>query len=148
VRTVNERSSFCSDVLRVRLHFNHLLDESIFMLGFVYEEGDDNFRKDCANGRLTNVGKLSFQLWKSGISAVHFLFLSKKQASNARMAEGPHCQATFLEFIQAMQKYRGPDIPFVFCAPNSNDSANLLFVLNWEAAHQYTPTIDWKKIKK
>jgi hypothetical protein len=88
-------------------------------LGFVYEEGDADFRKSDANGRLTNLGKLSLERWESGILAIHFLFPSEKQAINARTAEGPHYQVTFQEFSLAMQKYRGPDIRFVFYAPIS-----------------------------
>jgi hypothetical protein len=117
-------------------------------LGFVYEEGDADFRKTDANGRLTNLGKLSLERWESGILAIHFLFLSKKQAINARTAEGPHYQVTFHEFSLAMQNYRGSDIRFVFYAPNSNHSTDHLFVLNGPSAHQYTPAITWKKLKK
>jgi hypothetical protein len=43
-------------------------------LGFVYEEGDEDFKKDDINGKLTNLGILSLQCWKSGILAVHFVF--------------------------------------------------------------------------
>jgi hypothetical protein len=47
-------------------------------LGFVYEEGDADFRKADANGLLTNLGKLSLERWESGILAIHFLFPSEK----------------------------------------------------------------------
>jgi hypothetical protein len=47
-----------------------------------------------------------------------------------------------------MQKYRGPDIRFVFYAPNCNHSTDYLFVLNEAAAHQYMLVITWKKVKK
>jgi hypothetical protein len=47
-----------------------------------------------------------------------------------------------------MQEYRGPDIQFQFYAPDINCSTNFLFVLNGEAAHKYTGSITWKKIKK
>jgi hypothetical protein len=117
-------------------------------LGFVYEEGDVDFRKADAHGHLTNLGKLSLQRWESGLSAVHFIFPSKKQASNVRTTEGPHHQATFHEFILAMQKYCGPDIRFVFYDPNCNHSNEFLFVLNGAAANQYTSAITWQKIKK
>jgi hypothetical protein len=110
VRDLQERSALCCDVLGVRSRFGSLLEESIYNLGFVYEEGDVDFRKADAHGRLTNLGKLSLQRWESGLSAIHFIFPSKKQASNVSTAEGPHYQTTFHEFILAMQKYRGPDI--------------------------------------
>ena len=74
-------------------------------MGFVYEESDADFKKADNNGQLTNLGMLSLQRWKKGISVVHFLFPSKKQASNTRTAEGPHGQATFADFVQAMHKY-------------------------------------------
>ena len=90
--------------------FGSLLKESIYNLWFVYEEGDADFRKADATGRLTNLRKLSLERWQSGVSAVHFLFPSEKQGSNVRTAKGPHYQATFHDFIQAMQKYGGPDI--------------------------------------
>jgi hypothetical protein len=109
-------------LLGVRSRFGSLLEESIYNLGFVYEEGDVAFRKADAHGRLTNLGKLSLQRWESGLSAIHFIFPSKKQASSVRTAEGPHYQATFHEFILAMQKYRGPDIPIDFYDPNCNHS--------------------------
>jgi hypothetical protein len=73
-----------------------------FYLGFLYKEGDDDFRKDDINGRLTNLGTLSLQHWKSGIF--------QKQACNTCTVEGDHGQATFLEFVQVMQQYHGPDI--------------------------------------
>jgi hypothetical protein len=117
-------------------------------LGFVYEVGGIDFRKADANGRLTNLGKLSLQRWVSGISAIHFLFPSQKQASNVRTAKGPHYQATFQDFILAMQEYRGPDIRFVFYAPNCNHSTDYLFVINGAVAHQYTLAITWKKVKR
>jgi hypothetical protein len=148
IQTLNDRSVFYSDVLCIQSRFSHLLDESIFNLGFVYEEGDNDFRKDDANGRLRNLGKLNLQSWESCISAVHFMFPSEKQATNARTAKCPHCQATFREFIQAMQKYCGPDIRFVFYTPNCNHSTNFLFAPNREAAHQYTLAINLEKIKK
>jgi hypothetical protein len=123
--------------------------QHIYNLGFVYEEGGDvDFRKADAKGRLTNLGKLSLQRWESGISAIHFLFPSQKQADNVRTAEGPDYQATFQDFILAMQEYRGPDIRFVFYAPDCNHSTDYLFVLNGAAAHQYTSAITWKKVKR
>jgi hypothetical protein len=148
VLTSKERSDFCSDVLCARSRFRSLLKESIYNLGFVYEEGGADFRKADANGHLTNLGKLTLERWESGILAIHFLFPSEKQAINARTAEGPHYQVTFHEFSLAMQKYRGPDIRFVFYAPNSNHSTDYLFVLNGPSAHQYTSAITWKKLKK
>jgi hypothetical protein len=147
-RNLRERSAFCCDVLGDRSRFGSLLEESIYNLGFVYEEGDVDFRKADAHGRLTNLGKLSLQRWESGLSAIHFIFPSKKQASNVRTAEGPHYQATFHEFILAMHKYRGPDIRFVFYDPNCNHSNEFLFILNGAAANQYTSAITWQKIKK
>jgi hypothetical protein len=136
VRNLRERSAFCCNVLGDRSRFGSLLKESIYNLGFVYEEGDVDFRKAGAHGRLTNLGKLSLQRWESGLSAIHFIFLFKKQASNVRTAEGPHYQATFHEFILAMQKYRGPDNRFVFYDPNCNHSNEFLVVLNGAAANQ------------
>jgi hypothetical protein len=59
VRNLRERSAFCCDILGVRSRFDSLLKESIYNLGFVYEEGDVDFRKADAHGRLTNLGKLS-----------------------------------------------------------------------------------------
>jgi hypothetical protein len=47
-----------------------------------------------------------------------------------------------------MQKYRGPDIRFVFYDPNCNHSNEFLFVLNGAAANQYASAITWQKIKK
>jgi hypothetical protein len=122
VRNLRERSAFCCDILGVRSCFGSLLEESIHNLGFVYEEGDVDFRKADAHARLPNLGKLSLQRWESGLSAIYFIFPSKKQASNVRTAEGPHYQATFHEFILTMQKYRGPDIRFVFYDPSCNHS--------------------------
>jgi hypothetical protein len=101
VQTLQERGAFCSDVFCVRSRFGSLLEESIYNLGSVYKEGDVDFRKADAKGRLTNLGKLSLHRWESGISAIHFLFPSQKQASNVRTAEGPHYQATFQDFILA-----------------------------------------------
>jgi hypothetical protein len=81
--------------------------------------------------------------------AIHFIFPSEKQASSVRTVDDHHPQATFCEFVQAMQNYRGLDIQFVFYAPsNCSHSADFLFVLKWEASHQYTLAINWKKIKK
>jgi hypothetical protein len=80
--------------------------------------------------------------------SVHFLFPSEKQAINARTAEGPHYRVTFHEFSLTMQKYRGPDIRFVFYVPNFIHSTDYLFVLNGPSAHQYTSAITWKKLKK
>jgi hypothetical protein len=54
VRTLLERSAFCSNVFRVGSRFGSLLEESIYNLGFVYEEGDVDSRKADAKGRLTN----------------------------------------------------------------------------------------------
>jgi hypothetical protein len=69
--------------------YSHLLEDNIFNLGFFYEEGDDGFKVKDSNNQMTNLGKLSHQRWKSGISALHFLFPSHHQASNTRTAEGP-----------------------------------------------------------
>jgi hypothetical protein len=63
------------------------------------------------------------------------------------MVEGPHGQATFLDFAWVMQEYHGPDIRFVFYSPDTNQSTNFLIMLNGEAAHQYTASIDWQKTK-
>jgi hypothetical protein len=124
VLTLKERSNFCSNVLCARSRFSALLKESIYNLGLVFEEeeGDGDFRKADPNGQLTILAKLSLQRWESGILAIHFLFPSEKQAINARMAEGPHYQATFHEFSLAMQKYHRSDIRFIFYAPNYNHS--------------------------
>ena len=116
-------------------------------LGFIYEEGNEDFAKKDSNGKLTNLGILSLERWESGILAIHFVFPSKKQASNTRTAEGPHGQATFLDFARAMHKYRGPEIRFHFCAPDTNHSTNFLYVLNGDAARKYTASIDWEQIK-
>jgi hypothetical protein len=56
VRTLQKRGAFCSDVFRVRSRFGSLLEESIYNMGFVYEEGGVDFRKADAKGRLTNLG--------------------------------------------------------------------------------------------
>jgi hypothetical protein len=61
VLTSKERSGFCSDVLCAPSRFGSLLKESIYNLGFVYEEGGADFRKADANLRLTNLGKLSLE---------------------------------------------------------------------------------------
>jgi hypothetical protein len=148
VCTEKERSDFCSTVLQSPSQYSHLLLDSIFNLGFVYEEGDDNFRRDDTNGQLTHLGILSQQRWKSGITTIHFIFPSESQASNTRTAEGPHGQATFVAFANAMREYRGPDIRFLFYAPDCNHSTDFLFVLNGEAAEEYTTAINWKKIRK
>ncbi len=62
---------------------------------FVYEEGDVDFRKADAKGRLTNLCKLSLERWESGILAIHFLFPSEQPAINDRTADGPPYQVTF-----------------------------------------------------
>jgi hypothetical protein len=147
VRTDEERRSFCSQVLG-ELRYCHLLDETIFNLGFVYEEGDSDFTKKDTNGKLTNLGILNLHRWSSGISVIHFVFPSKQQASNTRTAEGPHGQATFLDFVRAMRKYRGTAIRFQFYAPDVNHSNDFLFVLNGTAAQKYSASINWKLIKR
>jgi hypothetical protein len=76
-----------------------------------------------------------------------FCFSSKQQASNTRTAEGPHGQATFLDFSWAMQTYRGPAICSQFYEPNVNHSNHFLFVLNRTATHEYSAAIDWNLIK-
>jgi hypothetical protein len=111
---VKERDYFCSEVLGVRSRYRHLLDKSIFNLGFLYEDGDNNFSSADSTSSLTNLGILSQERWRSGILLVHFIFPAEKQASNTPTAEGPHYQATFLDFILAMKQYCGPDIQFVF----------------------------------
>jgi hypothetical protein len=117
-------------------------------LGF-YEEGNEDFKKADNNGQLTNLGMLSLQQWKKCISVIHFLFPSKKQASNTCTAEGPHGQATFGDFVQAMHQYRRPDIRFVFYDPTKNHTTDFLFVLNGESADKYTSAVAcWKKIKR
>jgi hypothetical protein len=108
------RDKLCFEILGVWLRYCHLQDGSIFTFGFVYEEGDDIFRKANMSNSLTNLGILSQQRWRSGILSVHFIFLSKKQASNTSRAEGPHYQALFVDFVWAMKKYLGPAIWFVF----------------------------------
>jgi hypothetical protein len=80
--------------------------------------------------------------------SVHFIFQPKKQASNTRTADGPHYQATFLNFILGMKQYRGPDIRFVFYNPTVNHSTDFLFILIGESATEYTSAIAWPKIKK
>jgi hypothetical protein len=55
VLTSKERSGFCSDVLCARSRFGSLSKEYIYNLGFVYEEGDADFRKANAKGRLTDL---------------------------------------------------------------------------------------------
>ena len=107
VRTEKQRLDFCSALLGAggSARYAHLLDRSINNLGFVYEEGNDDFRKSDNKGQLTNLGILSTQRWKQGILAIHFLFPNKKQASNTRTARGPHGQATFVEFVHAMHEY-------------------------------------------
>jgi hypothetical protein len=146
--TVKERDDFCSKVLGVRSRYRHLLDKSIFNLGFVYERGGDNFSSADSTSSLTNLGILNQERWRSGILSVHFIFPAEKQASNTRTAEGPHYQATFLVFILAMKQYRGPDIRFVFYDPTVNHSTDFLFILNGESATKYTSAIAWLKIKK
>jgi hypothetical protein len=148
VRTDEERHSFCSEVLGSSSGYGHLVEDTIFNLGFVYEEGNDDFSKNDTNGKLTNLGILNLHRWRSGITAIHFVFPSDKQASNTRTAEGPHGQATFIEFAQAMQAYHGPEIRFQFYGPNVNHSTDFLFVLNGEAAHEYTSAINWTKVKQ
>ena len=147
MRTDEERRSFCSQVLGGSSRYGHLLEDTIFNLGFFYEEGNDDFSKNDTNGKLTNLGSLNLQRWKSGITAIHFVFPSDKQASNTRTAEGPHGQATFLEFAQVMQEYRGPEIRFQFYDPNASHSTDFLFILNGAAAHQYTAAINWTRVK-
>jgi hypothetical protein len=117
-------------------------------LGFIYKEGDADFKIGDNNGQLTNLGVLSLQRWKKGILVVHFLFSLKKQASNTHTAEGTHGQAMFADFVQAMHKYPGRNILFVFYDPTQNQSTNFLFVLNGESADKYTSVVNWKKIKR
>jgi hypothetical protein len=107
-----------------RSPYRHLLKPIIFDLAFVYEEGVVDFKKADKNGQLTNLDMLSLQQWKKGILVVHFLFPSKKQASNTRTAEGANGQATFADFVQPMHKYQGPDIRFVFYDPTKTHSTN------------------------
>ena len=142
-----DRSTFCATVLGNQSPYSHLLEDSIFNLGFFYEEGTEDFRKQDTNGKLTNLGKLSLKRWKSGITAIHFLFPSRHQASNTRTAEGPHGQATFVELVKAMQEYKGPEIRFMFYSPEKIHSTEFLFVLNGESAAVYTSQINWKKVK-
>jgi hypothetical protein len=148
ILTAKDRHAFCASMLADGSPYSHLLDDNIFNSGFFYEEGDDGFKVKDSNNQMTNLGKLSHQRWKSGILALHFLFPSHHQASNARTTEGPHGQATFFDLVKAMQKYIGPDIRFVFYSPHKNHSTDFLFVLNGEAAEEYTSKIDWKKIKQ
>jgi hypothetical protein len=105
-----ERIQFSSDVLQKKSPFQHLLEDSIFDLGFVYEEGNTDFKASDFNGALTGLGELSLQHWKCGITTIHFLFPSVKQASNTCTAEGPHYQATFLGMVRTMEQYKASDI--------------------------------------
>ena len=151
LRTEEERRSFCLEVLGGHwqsLSYCHLLEKTIYNLGFVYEEGNETFRKEDVNGKLTNLGILNPVRWRSGISVIHFLFPSDKQASNTRTAEGPHGQATFVDFVWAMDLYEGPDITFRFYGPNENHSTNFLFVLNGAAALKYTLAINRHQMKE
>jgi hypothetical protein len=148
VSTVKERDYFCSEVLGVRSRYHHLLDKSIFNLGFVYADSDNNFSSANSTSSLTNLRILSQERWRSGILLFHFIFPAERQASNTRMAEGPHYQAPFLDFILAMKQYRGPDIRFVFYDPTVNHSTAFLFILYGESASKYTSAIAWPKIKK
>jgi hypothetical protein len=74
-------------------------------------------------------------------------FPAEKQASQMRTAEGPHYQATFIDFILAMKQYRGSDIRFLFYDPSINHSTDFLYILNGESANEYTSGIAWPKIK-
>ncbi len=143
-----ERILFCSHVLQKKSPFQHLLEDSIFNLGFVYEEGNTDFKAGDSNGELTGLGELSLQRWKCGITTIHFLFPSEKQASNTRTANGPHYQATFLDLVRTMEQYEASGIRFVFYDPNKDHSTDFLFVLNGDSADEYTRAIPWKKIKK
>jgi hypothetical protein len=117
-------------------------------LGFVYEEGDNNFSSAGSTSSLTNPGILNQERWRSGTLSVHFIFPAEKQASNTGTAEGPHYQATFLDFILAMKQYCGPEVRFIFYDPTVNHSTDFLFILNGESATKYTSAIAWPKIKK
>jgi hypothetical protein len=145
---VKERDELCSKILGAGLHYRHLLDGSIFNLGFVYEEGEDILRKANISGLLTNLGILSQQGWRSGMLLVHFIMSIQKQVSNTRTTESSDQQALFIDLLCAMKLYGGPDIGFAFYKPTVNHSTNFLFILNGKLDKEYTSATNWPTIKK